>query len=111
MKKSYGKLLCSKKMAEKATYVFVDGECIKAKGKSLNGTFTEDEALATGRTVLIQKGQEVTIYSENDQFSFFQRLISYDNFIREAFISGKVILLQNPTQPVNARIKLPMGFR
>lgn len=111
MRKNYEKLLYSNKMADKAAHVFIDGDCIKSRGRKLDGTFTIEDALKTGRTVLVQEGVKVTIHSESDYFSYYKRLISYDISIRQAFIEGKLFVLQNPNQPKEDLVKLPMGMR
>lgn len=85
-------ILYSIKLAENSSYVFIDGVCIKSRGDRSIGI---ESALETGRTVLIQEKNKVKVYSENERYSFFEKLINYEPTLRDAAYKGLILLDKN----------------
>lgn len=85
-------VLYSTKLAENSSYVFIDGVCVKSRGIR---PIEIESALQTGKTVLIQENNKSKIYAEDERYSFFEKLISYDPLLRDAAYKGLILLDRN----------------
>ena len=65
----------AKQLGENASYVFIDGVCVKSRTGSKDELNIE-EALATGKSVLIQEGTQTKIYVDNEGLNYYKSWVN-----------------------------------